>query len=243
MANKAYIIGKKSDFKKLFSTVNSISEEALFHFEKDSITVKCHNKSKTALLEMMIKKNYFQKFLIEVPIEVGVNVSRMLKVIEMCGDQIHLLINDSLLIFSEDMVNVKATVPQICMKGEEIVTPTYRSFVSVVIKLDYLIKNLSHLIQFSNFVEINIRDKLTLKATSAYGERINIMIPIEPRSIIKGEKSLSIVVAIDVMKDMLSNLDIDKYIKLNVDASMPAIEMIYEEENLYIRTLFSKYIR
>lgn len=243
MASDIYFAGTKNSLKKIFGTVSSISREAIFEFEKDLISTTCHDTSKTAYLEMKIKKNYFSEFKIEKNIEIGVNVPRMLKIIEICADKISVSINEEISVISKDKFDIEAQIPQIHIEREEIVIPKYNYTTSAILRIEHLNNNLSHLsypLKFSDFVEISVDEKIKLKAASPYGDRITIDIPVEQLSTLN-QKDRSIVVSIDMINKVLSNFEDERNIRLNMDESLPTIELVYEEENLYIRSLFSRY--
>lgn len=241
MDSKIYISGTKDNLKKIFGIVKSISKEAIFQFEKDCIVIKCHNESQTALLEVKVAKDYFQDFKIERPIGIGFDVLRTFTVLEMCNEQISMIINNGISIVSKNKSDVNARIPQIYTREEDILVPEYDYTTSAILKIEYLTNNLSHTLQFSNFVEINAKEKLILKASAPYGEYVAIGIPVESQSNLN-QKDGGIVVGAEMVNKMLSNFKKQKTVKLNMDESLPAIELLYEEDNLQIKSLFSRYI-
>lgn len=241
MVSKVHISGTKDDLKKIFGIVKSISREAIFHFEKDCAIIKCHDESRTAFLEVRVMKDYFQDFRIERPIEIGFDVLRTFTVIEMCDGQISMSINNGISIVSKNKFDIDARIPQIYIKTEDILAPEYSYTTSAILRVKYLANNLSHTLQFSNFVEIAAKEKLILKVSAPYGEYVAISIPVESESILN-QKDGVIIVGAEVINKMLSNFEKQKTVKLNIDESLPAIELIYEESNLRIRALFSRYI-
>ena len=241
MVSKIYISGTKDNLKKIFGIVKSISKEAIFQFEKDCIVIKCHNESQTAFLEVRVAKDYFQDFRIERPVGMGFDVPGTFTVIEMCDGQISMTINNGISIVSKNKFDVNACIPRIYTKEEDILVPEYDYTTSAILRIEYLTNNLSHTLQFSNFVEITAKEKLILKVSAPYGEYVAISIPVESKSILN-RKDGAIVVGAEVINKMLSNFEKQKTVKLNIDESLPAIELIYEESNLQIRALFSRYI-
>jgi hypothetical protein len=241
MVSKVHIVGTKNNLKKIFGTINSISKEAIFSFEKGLIIIKCHDESQTAFLEMVVKKDYFQDFRIETPVEIGFNVERTFTVIGMCDETISMSINNGISIVSKGKFNIDALIPRIDVKREEIVIPDHSYTTSAILKIKYLIDTLSNTLQFSQFVEINTNEKIILKAFGTYGEHFIIDMPVEPLSTLN-QKDKLIVVQGDIIKKMLSNFENQANVILNIDESLPAIELVYEEKNLHIRSLFSKCI-
>jgi len=241
MVSKVHIVGTKNNLKKIFGTVNSISKEAIFNFEKGLIIIKCHDESQTAFLQMVVKKDYFQDFRIEMPIEIGFNVQRTFTVIGMCDETISMSINDGIGIVSKGKFNIDALIPRIYVKREEIEIPDHSYTTSAILKINHLINTLSNTLEFSQFVEISTNGKIILKAFGTYGEHFIIDMPVEPLSTLN-QKDRSIIVQSDIIKKMLSNFENQGNIILNIDGSLPAIELVYEEKNLHVRSLFSKYI-
>lgn len=239
MASRIHFSGAKSDLKKIFSIVNSISDEALFEFKRDRITVNCHDKSKTVYLDMRIKKDYFQDFDVREPAEVGFNVSEILKIIDMCTGDISMSINEEILLLSKSETDVEAYLPQIHIESEEIIIPKHTYTTLAFLKVEYLKNYLPRILGFSKFVEIDVDEKIKLKVSSSTGYRITVDIPVEPMSSLN-QKDRSIIVDISIMNKIFADFDNSGKIRLEIDESLPAIELIYEESNLYIRSLFSR---
>ena len=85
----------------------------------------------------------------------------------------------------------------------------------------------------------DVDEKIKLKVSSSTGYRITVDIPVEPMSSLN-QKDRSIIVDISIMNKIFADFDNSGKIRLEIDESLPAIELIYEESNLYIRSLFSR---
>jgi hypothetical protein len=239
MTSKIHFAGAKGDLKRIFSIVNSISDEAIFEFRRDRIIVNCHDKSITAYLDMKIKKDYFEDFDVRGSVEVGFNISEILKVIDMCTGNISISINEEILLISKSEIDVEAHVPQIHIESEEIVIPQHNYTTSAFLKVEYFKNYLPNLLGFSKFVEINVDEKIRLKVSSSSGNHITVDVPVEQLSNLN-QKDRYIVVDISIMNKLFTDFDKKGNIQLKIDESLPAIELTYEEDNLYIRSLFNR---
>lgn len=240
MASRIYFTGTRNSLRRIFSIVNSINREAIFKFEEDLITTECHDASKTAYLEMKIRKDYFDEFRMEKKAEIGFNISRVLKVIEMCTGKISVSVNEEISIVSKHQFDIKAYIPQIHIDSGEVIIPKYSYTTSAILRIEHINNVLSNTLEFSDFIEISANKKVEVKASSPYGDRIAIDMSTEPSSNLD-HKDRSIVVSTDIIKKILSNFEGRKNVRLNVDESLPTIEILYEDENLYVRSLFSRY--
>jgi len=241
MESKVHLNGTKDNFKKLIGTIRSISEEAIFHFVEEHLYIKCFDKSQTAFLELTAKKDYFQDFRIEVPIEIGMNVNRTFTIIETCGEKISMSINDGIFIASEDQFNINAFIPHILIYEEGLNVPIENYSTSAILKVKDFKSNISNLLKFSEFVEISTQEKLTIMAYGSLGEKIIIGVQVDPKSNLN-QKDKAIIVKADVINKLLLNFDELRNIKLNMDESLNSIELIYQEDNLYVRSLFARTI-
>ena len=237
--NDVHFIGEKNNLKMLFGIINCINEETSFKFKEDEIIINSYDKSKTVYLNMRINKDYFQTFKVKKPKEIGFNVSKMLKIIEMCTNKISILINEEIISISKKEIDIEAHLPQIYIEDNEIIIPQHEYTTSALIKIKYFKENLPNLLEFSSFIEIDTEKKIKLKS-SFWGNHVIIDLPVEPRSKLD-QKDRSIIVDISVMNKIFSYLkNNNKIVQLGIDKSFSAIEFYYQEENLDIKVLFSR---
>lgn len=237
MTSSIRLVGTRSDLKKVFSIVSSISEEAAFEFETDRIITKCYTKSRAAYLDMEIKKNYFKDFKVQEQTEIGFKISEMLKIIDICTGEISLSIDERIFLTSKNQIDVEAYIPLISIESGEIYIPKHSYSTSALLRVEYLRDYLSCILGFSRYVEISVNEKIKMKIVTSSGNHITIDVPVEPLSTLD-QKDKSTVVDITTMNDIIQYFDNKRNIQLGIDNSLNTVELIYEEDNLYVRSLF-----
>ena len=98
---------KKNKLIKLLEIIYSIADEAHFSFNPDSIHITCNDAGKTSLLEIKLKKGYFDSYVATQSFDAFLNVSRVLSVIKICDNLIKMDIGDGIKIEGRGVINVE----------------------------------------------------------------------------------------------------------------------------------------
>lgn len=81
-----------SVFKSLFETASKLLEEVKLSFSEEGLKIKAMDPSNVALIDVIFPREAFSEFVLEEPIEVGISMSSMLKVMKRAkrGDRFEL---------------------------------------------------------------------------------------------------------------------------------------------------------
>ena len=236
---KISIKGEKNTFLLIFEAISTVIDEGTIYFEKEKLYTRGMNDSHTIFLKLEVNPKIFKEYNNESPneLQISLNFKSIKSILDKCENEVIMIFGDEIVVSSQNKFYIEAHIPQMSSESELIKMPEYKYSSELYIKSEDL-KKIKEILDFSEFIELNVSDKLTVKVIGAAGEIIKIGITPESNSKMD-RKDDSIRINGDFLRNILNIFDSSYLLKLNLDKSKNTIEIIYEKELIYIKFMIS----